>query len=92
MKVKIDASGSVPGTTGTVSGPVEMMQKLASADATQTCFASHWLSYAYGRQLTSADACTQQTVQSAFKTSGYNVKQLLLSLTQTDAFLYLPAQ
>jgi len=90
--VTIDASGSVPGTSGAAAGPVDMIKLLASADATQTCFASHWLEYAYGRTLTAdGDACTQQTVQAAFKAAGYNVKQLLLSLTQTDAFLYLPA-
>ena len=89
----IDASGSLPGTTGTVSGPVELMQKLASADVTQTCFADHWMEYAYGRPLETADACTQQTVENTFRSSGSNVKQLLLALTQTDAFLYLsPSQ
>jgi len=30
-------------------------------------------------------------VLNTFAKSGYNVKQLLLALTQTDAFLYLPA-
>jgi hypothetical protein len=34
----------------------------------------------------------QENVNTAFKTSGYNVKQLLLDLTQTTAFQYLPAQ
>lgn len=91
--VTIDSSGSVPGTTGATNGPVEMLQKLATAEATQTCFATQWLKYAYGRKMAATeDACTQQTVQTAFKASGYNVKQLLLALTQTDAFLYLPAQ
>ena len=28
----------------------------------------------------------------AFKGAGYNVKQLLLALTQSDGFLYRPAQ
>jgi hypothetical protein len=93
----IDASGSVPGADSTatgpsVAGPIEMMRTVAAAEPTQTCFASHWLEYAYGRSMDPADACTQQSVQTAFKGAGYNVKQLLLSLTQTDAFLYLPAQ
>jgi hypothetical protein len=93
----IDASGSVPFADGTatgpaVSGPVEMVKALAGADSTQACFATHWLEYAYGRTISSTDdACTQQSVQTAFKGSGYNVKKLLLALTQTDAFLYLPA-
>ncbi len=90
--VVIDASGSVPDTDGTVNGPIELVQKIAGAEATQTCFASHWADFAYGRKLDQSedDVCTQQGLNSAFKASGYNVKQLLLSLTQTDAFLYLP--
>jgi hypothetical protein len=90
--VTIDASGAVPGTTGTVNGPTEMIQRLAAADDTQSCFATHWLEFAFGRSVETADACSQQTVRTAFKQSGYNVKKLLLSLTQTDAFQYLPAQ
>ena len=81
----------MPGTEGTINGPVELVQKLASNEAVHTCFATHWLNFAYGRTLGQSDACVQQTVNAAFKKSGYNVKQLLLELTQTDAFLYLPA-
>jgi hypothetical protein len=39
-----------------------------------------------------AELCLQEKVNTAFKASGYNVKQLLLDLTQTPAFLYLPTQ
>ncbi|MGK3961805.1 DUF1585 domain-containing protein [Sorangium sp. So ce118] len=35
------------------------------------------------------DACTKQAITTAFKASGYNVKQLLIDLTQTDAFHYI---
>jgi len=90
--VAIDPSGAVPGEIGTVRGPVELAQKLAGSEAAQICFASHWMNFAYGRTLGTADRKTQAAVQAAFKRSGYSVKDLLLALTQTDAFLYLPAQ
>jgi len=92
--VTIDAHGSVPGTTGTINGPVELVQKIASTEEAKSCFASHWIEYGYGRTLAgnADDVCTQVSVQDAFKKSGYNVKELLLSLTQTDTFLYLAAQ
>jgi uncharacterized protein YjaZ len=51
------------------------------------------LDFAYGRSLQpsdASDACLKERAEAAFKASGYNVKQLLLELTQTDAFLYLP--
>jgi hypothetical protein len=34
------------------------------------------------------DACTTETLKRVFKASGGNVRELLLALTQTDAFLY----
>ena len=49
--------------------------------------------FAYGRSLgAAATPATKQSVQTAFKGAGYNVKQLLLALTQTDGFLYRAAQ
>jgi hypothetical protein len=84
----IDASGSVPGVSGTAANAVELARQLASSERVQECFATHWMHFGYGRSLEQADACTQQSLLTAFKQSGYNVKQLLLALTQTDAFLY----
>ncbi len=87
--VTIDASGAVPGT-GTVGGPVELVRMLAQTEDTQDCFAYQWMTFAYGRKLGAADACSIETAEAAFKASGGDVKKLLISLTQTDAFLYLP--
>ncbi len=88
----IDATGSVPGVTGAANGGVELVKLLATSEEAETCFASHWMQYAYGRTLETGDACNKQSVNTAFKNSGYNIKKLLLALTQTDAFLYRPAQ
>jgi hypothetical protein len=85
----IDASGSVPGTQGTAKNAVELARLLATSTKVGDCFASHWIQFAYGRSIDAAtDGCTRQSVQSAFKAAGYNIKQLLLALTQTHAFLY----
>jgi hypothetical protein len=88
----IDASGSVPDVEGTATNAIELVRLLASADSVQSCFAGHWMQFAYGRSLEEEDACNRQTVQTAFAGSGYNIKQLLLALTQTDAFLYRPVE
>jgi hypothetical protein len=87
--VVIDPSGTVPGTLGDVSGPIELVQKLAASEEVQDCFAKRWGEFAYGLTLRREDQCTEQAVTTAFKASGYNVKQLLIDLTQTDAFHYL---
>ena len=90
--VTIDASGSVPGTDGTVNGPVELVKKLATTDAAQNCFTQHWMEFGYGKTLDDGDACVQQSMNNSFKKSGGNVKQLLVDLTQSDTFLYMPAK
>jgi len=88
----IDASGSVPGVPGAAANGVELVKLLATSPDVGNCFASHWMRFTYGRSLDASDACNQQTVQTTFKGANYNVKQLLLALTQTDGFLYRLAQ
>jgi|GEM_PF-1526643 len=36
------------------------------------------------------DACALQSIWEKFKGAGYNVKNLLVELTETDTFNYLP--
>lgn len=88
----IDASGSVPGVEGTANGPVELVRLLASSEEVQNCFAKNWMQFAYGRMLDQRDECTRRTVQEHFKQANYDVKELLLALTQSDTFRYLPAE
>jgi hypothetical protein len=87
--VTINASGDSP-LLGTFNGPVELGKKLAESETAQACFAKRWVDFGYAR--TSDDSnCSLQRVQQQFKTDGYNIQQLLVELTQTDDFLYLPA-
>jgi hypothetical protein len=88
--VTLDVSGNVPGTGTTINGPVELVRKLADNPEVQFCFSSNWLNFAYGRKLGQGDECARASVDVAFQKSGFNVKQLLLALTQTDEFLYFP--
>jgi len=44
--------------------------------------------YAYGRAETRDDVCTLAVVNKKFADAKYDLKSLLVSLTQTDAFLY----
>jgi hypothetical protein len=94
--VTIDASGEIPDMpNGTVSGPLELVQKLAQNEEVQNCFASKWLDYGYGQTLSADsadDVCTREALGAKFRESGTDVKKLLVELTQTDGFLYLGAQ
>jgi hypothetical protein len=88
--VTIDASGTMPGTEEPIANAVDLARWLAESAASQSCFALHWLEFAQGRTMGRDDACTREAVDTAFEQSGYDVKELLLALTQTDAFLYYP--
>lgn len=76
---------------GTFNGAVELGRKLSESVEAQSCFAANWANFAYGRATEEQQACTMQQLQNAFQTSGYSIKELLVSLAQTDTFLYLPA-
>jgi hypothetical protein len=86
--VTIDTSGELPGGEGPIANATDLARWLAETPDAQSCFADHWLEFAYGRTLGREDECTQEAVDVAFEGSGYDVQEMLLALTQTDAFLY----
>ncbi len=90
--VTIDASGQLDMLPQPFNGPIELVNMIAQSEQAQSCFADTWLTFAYGRTIGDEDLCNRSSLEQAFAASGYNIKQLLLSLTQTDAFLYLPSQ
>jgi hypothetical protein len=89
--VTIDASGETPLLAGAFNGAAELGQRISESPEAQDCFATQWMNFGYGRTLQENEICSMQSVQSKFKDAGYNIKELLLALTQSDAFLYLPA-
>jgi len=88
----IDSTGTIPDSdvAGAFDGAVELGKKLASSKDAQNCYVGEWLTFGYGRVESPQDACNRQALQNAFSSAKGNIKQLLLALTQTDAFLYRP--
>ncbi len=87
----IDASGEFFGTDdidGPFNGAVEMAGKLATSAMTRSCMVKQWFRYGYGRGESDMDKCTLDALGRAFTASDGNVRDLLLRMTQTDAFLY----
>lgn len=87
----IDATGEIVNSEdldGTFDGAVDLGQKLAQSEQVATCVASQWFRFGYNRSVTPEDSCNIGPVKDAFKASGYDIKELLVALTQTDAFLY----
>jgi hypothetical protein len=47
-----------------------------------------WFRYAHGRAQDEDDACSIDLARQVFSKSGSNIRDLIVALTQTDAFLY----
>ncbi len=89
--VMIDASGSLPGTDIEVSNAIELAQAIAGDPRTHECFAYNWANFAYGKTIGASESCIKDSITMHFNETGHDIKSLLVELTQTDAFLYLPA-
>lgn len=88
----IDSAGelTVTDAAGAFSTPVELAARIARSQDAKNCYVGSWLTYAYGRSESAEDACTRKALQDSFAATNGNIKQLILALTQTDAFLYRP--
>ena len=71
---------------------IDLSAALATNPQAQRCYLNQWFRYAYGRQETITDVCTLDEIDVALQNNGYNIKELLVSLTQTQSFRYRTAQ
>lgn len=87
----VDARGEViDSDVGPFEGGVELGQKLAQSEDVRACIARQWFRFAYGRDedVDQDGPMLEQIAQVIAESNAY--RELLLGLTQTDAFLYLP--
>jgi hypothetical protein len=87
----VDASGEVVSSRdidGKIRGARELATKLAGSDEVRECAARFALRYALGRLETDDDACSVGIAKSALERSGSDLRELMLAVTQTDAFMY----
>jgi Protein of unknown function (DUF1592)/Protein of unknown function (DUF1588)/Protein of unknown function (DUF1595)/Protein of unknown function (DUF1587)/Protein of unknown function (DUF1585) len=89
----VDASGGLVGTDvdGPVANAIELTQKLAQSAQVQKCVTVNWFRFANGRGEVMNDSCSIARVSDAVTNAGGDLRELVLSLTQTDAFLYRAA-
>jgi hypothetical protein len=73
---------------GPVANPTELGQKLAHSDQVRGCYVTNNFRFFYGREVEQADACSMARLLVDFKGADYNLTELLVALTRTDAFLY----
>jgi hypothetical protein len=77
-----------PELDGPVSGPEELVQRLAKSEHVQQVFVRHAFRFWMGRNETLDDARTIQNAWLAYKESDGSMSALLKSLLTSDAFLY----
>ena len=90
----VDATGNITFTNtpldGPFDGPAQLADKLADSELVRDCWVGRWVTFGFGRAEVEADACSKEIVKQSYVRSKGNVRETLLSLTQTDAFLYRP--
>ncbi|WP_308726534.1 DUF1592 domain-containing protein [Enhygromyxa salina] len=89
--LEIDASGELVETldiNGPYDGVVELATLLGRSEQVKNCVATQWFRFGYGRVETEDDACSIDEINEAFAAADYDIKELIISLTQTDAFRY----
>jgi Protein of unknown function (DUF1588)/Protein of unknown function (DUF1585)/Protein of unknown function (DUF1592) len=86
----VDSSGELVGTDvdGKFTGAIELSKRLVQSKDVEACMAMHWFHFALGREKTSVDACTAETLVTTFAAGGGDLRQLILATVQSDAFFF----
>ncbi len=89
----IDDSGTLPGTReeairGDFKGALELGQRLAGSQQLSDCLVTQWYRYGSGRVEQDVDLCSVARGRIAMFESGGNLRELLVALATSDAFMY----
>ena len=93
LEKPVDTSGEIidsgdPALDGPVENALEMIQKLAASERVEQVFVRHAFRFWMGRNETLNDAPVLQAAHKAYLENGGSMKALLISLLNSDAFLY----
>jgi hypothetical protein len=78
----------IDGQNHAIPDAVALSQLLGQSDQLRQCLTTQWLRFALGRADTAADTASIQSAQSAFATSQYDVRQMLIGLATSRTFRY----
>jgi hypothetical protein len=86
----IDSRGQIhlDGQDRSFTDAMALAQLLAQAQDVRDCVARQWLRYTLRRKEVPADDASLATVQKRFAEASYDVRELLVALTTTPAFLF----
>jgi hypothetical protein len=86
----VDPSAVVDGPGdmgGTFTNHEDFLLAVANSQVVRSCLTSKWFIYAHGRVPEDDDACSLSASATNFGSTG-NVRELILSITESPAFLY----
>lgn len=88
----VDSSGSLQIGDHTIDfdGARDLILGLSELGQVRACYATHWLTYFYGRSETEADLRTLASGTQNLASAGYGVRDLLVDMTRGAAFSHLP--
>ena len=86
----IDASTDVAlgSLQGSFANAAELIEAIAATEDARNCYATQWFRYALGRPEAVEDACVLEQIQAAFAAANGDVRELLVQIAISDAFLY----
>lgn len=73
---------------GQFANAPELLAAIGASEEAQSCYATHAFRYALGRMDTPADDCSLEEIQAAFIASGGDVRELMVAITTSDAFMF----
>ncbi|WAS98141.1 DUF1592 domain-containing protein [Nannocystis punicea] len=86
----VDASGEAVSGAWLFSftDAVDMVGQIGESANGTRCYLTNWFRYGYGRDVSPIDRCTIDALDAELAASGYNIKELLVSLTLTRTFRF----
>jgi hypothetical protein len=86
----IDATGKIISAKvmGDFDGVPGLAAMLVDSPEVEACMTRQWFRFAYGRGETNDDNCILDELGAGFAASGRSIPDLLVAITQTDAFMY----
>lgn len=89
----VDASGTVEldGQMRSFRDAPGLIAALAVSETVQSCFATQWLRYAFGRFETEGDLASIQSATGAFRDSAGDIRELLVELSTSRTFRFRTA-
>jgi hypothetical protein len=87
----LSLAGSIDFTAdadGPVSNGVELVTRFAASQEVSQCFVTQLGRFMRGHQETTATACSDYRLNEAYRRSGGDMREVLVTMTQTDDFLY----